>query len=67
MEQEQSFCTRNVAQYLMYVALIALCVLGIFYLLMHARPQIAPQVKSDTHSRLAWPYAPAFCPASINA
>ena len=60
MEEETKFCTRNVLQYLMYVALIGLCLSGIVYLLMHARPQITPQVKGDTHSRLALPSSPSF-------
>lgn len=60
MEEEQRFCTRNILQYLMYVALIALCVTGIFYLLMHARPQVAPGVRPEKQSQLALPYPSSF-------
>lgn len=55
MGEETEFCTKNVLHYLMYVALIALCLTGIVYLLMHARPQIAPKVKQDTQSELSLP------------
>jgi hypothetical protein len=55
MGDDTQFCTRNVLHYLMYIALIALCLTGIVYLLMHARPQIAPQVKQGTHSEISFP------------
>jgi hypothetical protein len=65
MAEETKFCTSNVLQYLMYVALIALCLSGIVYLLMHARPQIAPQVKHDAASRLAPPSQRMHCSSPI--
>ncbi len=65
MEEGQRFCTKNVLQYLMYVALIALCLMGIFYLLLHARPQIEPNVKPEK-SQLAQPRQLSSCRAALN-
>ena len=55
MADDPEFCSKHVLNYLMYIALIAVCVAGIVYLLMHARPEIAPQVKHDANSRLTQP------------
>lgn len=67
MGEEPRFCTKNILQYLMYIALIALCLSGIFYLLMHARPQVEPSVKPEKQSRLAQPYQRSSCRAALYA
>ncbi len=55
MAEETPFSSKHILHYFMYIALIAICMAGILYLLMHARPQIAPSVKHDSSSQLLRP------------
>ena len=42
---KQVFCGSNVGRFLLYLAAIGLCLATILYMLMHAKPSIAPAVK----------------------
>jgi hypothetical protein len=45
MAQDQNFGSKNILRFLMYIALIALCVAAILYMLINAHPREAPKVK----------------------
>jgi hypothetical protein len=45
---KQVFCGRNVGKFMLYLAVIGLCLATILYMLMHAKPSIAPAVKDGS-------------------
>ena len=45
MADKNAFCGSNVGKFLLYMAVIVLCIAAILYMLMHAKPSIAPAVK----------------------